>query len=98
MTRLIVPGAARRSVALLFLAALTLPPAMAGEWDNEGKELEQDCSGPFLSLVSRAPRFCSMAEAPSGFPFRRALCRVEELRSERCMFSRSTFTTGRGAT
>ncbi len=64
MTRPVMPGAARRSVALLFLAVLTLPPAMAGEWDNEGKELEQDCSGPFLSLVKSCAAFLFNGGSP----------------------------------
>jgi hypothetical protein len=59
-----MPGAARRSVALLFLAALTLPLAMAGEWDNEGKELEQDCSGPFLLLVKSCAAFLFNGGSP----------------------------------
>jgi hypothetical protein len=44
-------------MALLFLAALIVPRARAGEWDNEGKELGQDCAGSFPALLKPCATF-----------------------------------------
>jgi len=47
----------RRSIAVIGLAALALPLGIAGEWDNEGKMLDDDCVFKDLSFLKSCPTF-----------------------------------------
>ena len=47
----------RRTIAAIGLAALALPLATAGEWENEGKKLADDCAFKDLSFLKSCPTF-----------------------------------------
>src|SRR6202035_2976471 len=42
--------AGRRGLAGFGVLVFAMPLAVAGEWDDEGKKLKEDCGGPFGSL------------------------------------------------